>query len=75
MASAAVRGCSWCDRQHSGKDQSDNLESFHYSTPSFPDRRAASPGTIIGSVDALSAELMTLEASPMADSETIVRDI
>ena len=33
MASAAVGECSWCDRQHSGNDQSDNLKSVHYITP------------------------------------------
>ena len=31
--SAAVGECSWTDRQHSGKDQSDNLKSAHYSNP------------------------------------------
>jgi hypothetical protein len=33
MASAAVGECSWTDRQHSGKDQSDNLKSAHYRNP------------------------------------------
>jgi len=35
MASAAVGECSWSDRQHSGKDYSDNLKSAHYTIP-FP---------------------------------------
>jgi hypothetical protein len=35
MASAAVGECSWGDRQHSGKDYSENLESAHYTIP-FP---------------------------------------
>jgi hypothetical protein len=35
MASAAVGECSWSDRQHSGKDYSDNLKFAHY-TISFP---------------------------------------
>jgi hypothetical protein len=33
MASAAVGECSWSDRQHSGKDYSDNLKSAHYTIP------------------------------------------
>jgi hypothetical protein len=33
MASAAVGECSWSDRQHSGKDYSDNLRSAHYTIP------------------------------------------
>jgi hypothetical protein len=36
MASAAVGECSWSDRQHSGKDQSDNLDSAHYTNSFFP---------------------------------------
>jgi len=75
MASAAVGECSWCDRQHSGKDQSDNLEPSHYTTPFVPHYRAAPLGTIIGSGDAISAELMALEASQMTNSKTTVRDI
>jgi len=31
--SAAVGECSWSDRQHSGKDQSYNLRSAHYTNP------------------------------------------
>jgi hypothetical protein len=33
MASAAVGECNWCDRKHSGNDQSDDLKSVHYRTP------------------------------------------
>jgi hypothetical protein len=33
MASAAVGECSRSDRQHSGKDQSENLRSVHYTNP------------------------------------------
>jgi hypothetical protein len=33
MASAAAGECSWSDRQHSGKDYSDNLRSAHYTIP------------------------------------------
>jgi hypothetical protein len=33
MASAAAGECSWSDRQHSGKDYSDNLKSDHYTIP------------------------------------------
>jgi hypothetical protein len=36
MASAAVGECSWSDRQHSGKNQSDNLKSAHYTNPFSP---------------------------------------
>ena len=32
-SSAAVGECSWSDRQHSGKDQSYNLRSAHYTNP------------------------------------------
>jgi hypothetical protein len=34
MASAATGECSWSDRQHAGKDQSDNLNSAHIQIPS-----------------------------------------
>jgi hypothetical protein len=30
-----VGECSRSDRQHSGKDQSENLRSVHYTNPSF----------------------------------------
>jgi hypothetical protein len=36
VASAAMGECSWSDRQHSGKDQSDNLDSAHYTNSFFP---------------------------------------
>jgi hypothetical protein len=62
MASAAVGECTWSDRQHSGKDQSDNLNSAHYPNPFYPHCRAAPPGTIIGSADSISAELMAIGA-------------
>jgi hypothetical protein len=73
MPSAAVGECSGCDRQHSGKDQSDNLRSAHYTTPFLPHCRAAPPGTIIGFGDAISAELMALGASQRTDLKTTVR--
>ena len=60
----AVGKCGWYDRQHSGKDQSENLRSAHYTTPFLPHSRAAPPGTIIGFGDALSAELMARGAFP-----------
>jgi hypothetical protein len=75
MAAATVGECTWCDRQHSGNDQSDNFKSAHYTTPFLPHSRAVPPGTIIGSGDALSAELMALGASQMTNSKSPVRDI
>jgi hypothetical protein len=33
VASAAVGECSWSNRQHSGKDKSDNLNSAHCTNP------------------------------------------
>jgi hypothetical protein len=62
MASAAVGECNWSDRQHSGKDYSDNLKSAHYTLSFLPYCRAALPGTIIRCADSISAELMTIGA-------------
>jgi hypothetical protein len=62
MASAAVGECSRSDRQHSGKDQSDNLNSAHYTNPFSLNSRAAPLGTIIGFADSTSAELMAVGA-------------
>jgi hypothetical protein len=75
MAAAAVGECSWCDRQHSGKNQSDKLRFTHYTVPFRPNDRAAPPGTIIGFGDSILAELMTLGTSQMTNSKTTVRDI
>jgi hypothetical protein len=66
MASAAVGECSRSDRQHSGKDQSDNLISAHYRKSFLQDCRAASPGTIIGFADSISAEMMAIIEADIA---------
>jgi hypothetical protein len=62
MASAAAGECSWSDRQHSGKDYSDNLKSAHSIIFLCRHCRAALPGTIIRCADSISAELMATGA-------------
>jgi hypothetical protein len=74
VASAAVGECSWSHRQHSGKDQSDNLNSAHYTNPFSPNRRAARPGTIIGFADSVSAEVMAIGRSAYSSVVPRLRD-
>src|ERR1700760_3261181 len=62
MASAAAGEGSLSDRQHSGKDYSDNLKSAHYIIFLCRYFRAALPGTIIRRADSISAELMSIGA-------------
>ena len=74
VASAAVGECSRSHRQHSGKDQSDNLNSAHYTNPFSPNRRAARPGTIIGFADSVSAEVMAIGRSAYSSVVPRLRD-